>query len=127
MVKPVLDGRERDAGIIRGLLPHPAIIAGVRRFAAVPARYDRGQRANPAPVLPGPGRPAPVAAPETTLRWPSDPVDRVHEEIPELVTRHAALPSRSARCRRSEEHTSELQSLRHLVCRLLLEKKKIEA
>src|SRR5437899_10240031 len=25
--------------------------------------------------------------------------------------------------RRSEEHTSELQSLRHLVCRLLLEKK----
>src|SRR5205814_4975374 len=31
---------------------------------------------------------------------------------------------RSARAARSEEHTSELQSLRHLVCRLLLEKKK---
>src|SRR6476659_6389812 len=31
---------------------------------------------------------------------------------------------RRAFCRRSEEHTSELQSLRHLVCRLLLEKKK---
>src|SRR5437899_8667704 len=32
---------------------------------------------------------------------------------------------RTAPChpRRSEEHTSELQSLRHLVCRLLLEKK----
>src|SRR5438045_8129761 len=28
------------------------------------------------------------------------------------------------RTERSEEHTSELQSLRHLVCRLLLEKKK---
>src|ERR1039458_5641866 len=28
---------------------------------------------------------------------------------------------------RSEEHTSELQSLRHLVCRLLLEKKKYPA
>src|SRR5690625_5510912 len=27
-------------------------------------------------------------------------------------------------CRRSEEHTSELQSRGHLVCRLLLEKKK---
>src|SRR5262245_22880372 len=27
---------------------------------------------------------------------------------------------------RSEEHTSELQSLRHLVCRLMLEKKKQE-
>src|SRR5436853_4241595 len=26
---------------------------------------------------------------------------------------------------RSEEHTSELQSLRHLVCRLLLEKKNV--
>src|SRR5947199_3310410 len=31
----------------------------------------------------------------------------------------------STRCR-SEEHTSELQSLRHLVCRLLLEKKKTD-
>src|SRR5262245_62449263 len=30
----------------------------------------------------------------------------------------------SAKATRSEEHTSELQSLRHLVCRLLLEKKK---
>src|SRR5262245_64366040 len=29
-----------------------------------------------------------------------------------------------SRTPRSEEHTSELQSLRHLVCRLLLEKKK---
>src|SRR2546425_6838015 len=28
---------------------------------------------------------------------------------------------------RSEEHTSELQSLAYLVCRLLLEKKKIDA
>src|ERR1039458_4890693 len=28
---------------------------------------------------------------------------------------------------RSEEHTSELQSLRHLVCRLLLEKKKVRS
>src|SRR5262245_65014112 len=32
---------------------------------------------------------------------------------------------RPARHQRSEEHTSELQSLRHLVCRLLLEKKKV--
>src|SRR5437016_9203332 len=33
-----------------------------------------------------------------------------------------AIPARLAR--RSEEHTSELQSLTNLVCRLLLEKKK---
>src|ERR1039458_10906460 len=32
--------------------------------------------------------------------------------------------ARRIRFPRSEEHTSELQSLRHLVCRLLLEKKK---
>src|SRR5258705_4163176 len=31
--------------------------------------------------------------------------------------------SSASSCTRSEEHTSELQSLRHLVCRLLLEKK----
>src|SRR2546425_5150982 len=31
----------------------------------------------------------------------------------------------AAHLRRSEEHTSELQSLAYLVCRLLLEKKKI--
>src|SRR5947199_2942542 len=33
-------------------------------------------------------------------------------------------PPRNPCSQRSEEHTSELQSLRHLVCRLLLEKKK---
>src|SRR3712207_7560160 len=33
-------------------------------------------------------------------------------------------PTMSARHKRSEEHTSELQSRQYLVCRLLLEKKK---
>src|SRR5262245_64025975 len=42
------------------------------------------------------------------------------EPAPEQAVR-AACRQRAAR---SEEHTSELQSLRHLVCRLLLEKKK---
>src|SRR3989442_2823318 len=37
--------------------------------------------------------------------------------------RHLHVPLRGARLR-SEEHTSELQSRPHLVCRLLLEKKK---
>src|SRR5258708_8424925 len=36
----------------------------------------------------------------------------------------AGLPSAAAGDPRSEEHTSELQSPDHLVCRLLLEKKK---
>src|SRR5205814_7071343 len=38
------------------------------------------------------------------------------------VSGQSRLPENSG-ARRSEEHTSELQSLRHLVCRLLLEKK----
>src|SRR6266581_2058721 len=37
---------------------------------------------------------------------------------------HRGHPVRPGRRRRSEEHTSELQSPVHLVCRLLLEKKK---
>src|SRR5437899_3434900 len=46
-----------------------------------------------------------------------------------MSRRKWGLPSRELRrgnfaSTRSEEHTSELQSLRHLVCRLLLEKKK---
>src|SRR5438874_9009108 len=40
------------------------------------------------------------------------------------VKEKSAAWSRRARSNRSEEHTSELQSRRDLVCRLLLEKKK---
>src|SRR5215213_10939648 len=42
-------------------------------------------------------------------------------DSPSAATAPAARPTRLAR---SEEHTSELQSLTNLVCRLLLEKKK---
>src|SRR5205814_7627431 len=42
--------------------------------------------------------------------------ERATEDLPKAVE--------AIREERSEEHTSELQSLRHLVCRLLLEKKK---
>src|SRR5262245_62932436 len=53
--------------------------------------------------LPGPSGPASLAVPGS---WRS-------QGLPAILTM------------RSEEHTSELQSLRHLVCRLLLEKKKL--
>src|SRR2546422_2055403 len=43
-----------------------------------------------------------------------------------LVIETAFLGSQPSAFCRSEEHTSELQSRLHLVCRLLLEKKKIK-
>src|SRR5437899_7257213 len=52
-------------------------------------------------------------APDFTLRFD------VLSEIKGMKYNPVPLPTA-----RSEEHTSELQSLRHLVCRLLLEKKK---
>src|SRR3712207_8808175 len=53
------------------------------------------------------------------------------EHDPEEIWRNVlfvvqdALGAASLTVRRSEEHTSELQSRQYLVCRLLLEKKKI--
>src|SRR2546429_989167 len=67
--------------------------------------------------------------PYTTLfRSPARACLRVRRAVAE---RAASTPTRRRRAprakdRRSEEHTSELQSRLHLVCRLLLEKKKIK-
>src|SRR6266545_5104769 len=57
--------------------------------------------------------------PYTTLfrSRPGEP--RLHAGAPRRPRRPAPAPGS-----RSEEHTSELQSLAYLVCRLLLEKKK---
>src|SRR5260370_17037558 len=44
--------------------------------------------------------------------------------FPPCLDRRRGGRARGARCQRSEEHTSELQSHLNLVCRLLLEKKK---
>src|SRR5258705_12128882 len=57
---------------------------------------------------------------EDSSRWRRYP--RLGLEIAASEFRGCAPGSVSVQ--RSEEHTSELQSLRHLVCRLLLEKKK---
>src|SRR3712207_7361198 len=45
--------------------------------------------------------------------------------VPRVESFAALNAHLEARCRRSEEHTSELQSRQYLVCRLLLEKKTI--
>src|SRR5205823_10165982 len=57
--------------------------------------------------------------PYTTL-FRSDPVGELALELARARGEHP----RARLLRRSEEHTSELQSLAYLVCRLLLEKKK---
>src|SRR5947208_12879813 len=66
--------------------------------------------------------------------WCDTPVgDRNHDYAPRLTAREThgtpkerreRIGIRIGRSARSEEHTSELQSPDHLVCRLLLEKKK---
>src|SRR5436853_6500429 len=62
--------------------------------------------------------------PRSTL-FPYTTLFRSLVEAALQATAGGRLPAGSAAGRtRSEEHTSELQSLRHLVCRLLLEKKK---
>src|SRR2546429_6922631 len=84
----------------------------------------------------------PPRSPPFPTRRSSDLV--IPDELPQLfldIARHALLhdpkrrwttaeiaarlsPTAMAATARSEEHTSELQSRLHLVCRLLLEKKK---
>src|SRR5438874_5508490 len=66
---------------------------------------------------------------------PTDPIEQAGQQAPTGMTAVAsedldaleeegALRTATVECPRSEEHTSELQSRRDLVCRLLLEKKK---
>src|SRR2546429_6156372 len=74
------------------------------------------------------------ALPISILERPPVPPVRINPEVPpklEEIINKALEKDRNLRYqhavdmrRRSEEHTSELQSRLHLVCRLLLEKKK---
>src|SRR3712207_7796626 len=56
---------------------------------------------------------------------PPPPVDLVGEDPERLVGRDGDAHRDARLVARSEEHTSELQSRQYLVCRLLLEKKKV--
>src|SRR5258707_2317033 len=72
---------------------------------------------SPLGLLEAPQRPARVT--------PEGPVDpRVEAHLVEPRLQYADVVSARSRRKRSEEHTSELQSRQYLVCRLLLEKKK---
>src|SRR3989449_3868290 len=88
------------------LFPYTTLFrSGLEHAAPLERRAPAALRAGGAPAA-APGVPAIIAA---------DPV-RPLGSLDDL---------RRARAPRSEEHTSELQSRLHLVCRLLLEKKKI--
>src|SRR3712207_9146206 len=64
-------------------------------------------------------------APRTARTWPCGN-DRVMRKVCWAETKCSPCKERRMdRFERSEEHTSELQSRQYLVCRLLLEKKKI--
>src|SRR5262245_63396636 len=68
-----------------------------------------------------------IDADATTAIMNTDPARWGEDQPASPTPTHTGLPSAGGfnwKKSRSEEHTSELQSLRHLVCRLLLEKKK---
>src|SRR5207253_10457040 len=91
-----------------------------RHLHSFPTRRSSDLVAPTTAAAPGPSADAAAEAPKAAVRL--GVVDR-REAV--LVDRRSVACSRSdLLSERSEEHTSELQSRGHLVCRLLLEKKK---
>src|ERR1035438_4681003 len=66
-----------------------------------------------------------IRRPQRSTLFPSTTLFQSESEIRSADLYRPPDASGKADKRGSEEHTSELQSLRHLVCRLLLEKKKL--
>src|SRR2546422_1209629 len=60
-----------------------------------------------------------------SCRFPSSNTAPIDTDLACHLNRGKPLIEQAHRAQRSEEHTSELQSRLHLVCRLLLEKKKV--
>src|SRR2546430_12289081 len=107
--------------VAAGEPPHAANgPASITPPANTPALISRRRRVSEV-ALRSPGRSIGVSAIDFLL------LDLRH--LPETTQSAIAVPSSvlsarfTARSRRSEEHTSELQSQSNLVCRLLLEKK----
>src|SRR5690625_7112886 len=107
-------------------LAHPARPAADPPKTAVPRQYDALVRPINRTLVCPIGCPSPAVrrvqiprhgrAPARSIadgHWPEERLS---------TTAHAHCPR--SKMARSEEHTSELQSRGHLVCRLLLEKKK---
>src|SRR5438552_5097143 len=110
-------------------------------------RYTKRRFAVPQAIAPTSSSPDTSRAKSRVVRYALPPgrlapqarsaVSRASQRPPTSTATNSPTPTSSARrrttgftrpgsARRSEEHTSELQSPDHLVCRLLLEKKKKE-
>src|SRR5438046_6162377 len=90
----------------------------------VAASGDCGCPAPPVPVMRAAAPPAQVV-PDDNLQASVHLAQPGDEDKPVPPPSSGSIPVSSAQpSSRSEEHTSELQSLTNLVCRLLLEKKK---
>src|SRR5207244_6144307 len=115
VVFPVMHGTYGEDGTIQGLLDLaglPFVGAGVLG-SAIGMDKDVSKRLLQIAKIP-------VVPWIAVLRadWERDP-----KEVQKVVEKKFKYP---VFVKRSEEHTSELQSPDHLVCRLLLEKKKIK-
>src|SRR2546425_8620049 len=121
--QPVRQGRrlmeiETDKVTVEIESPAAGVLAGVRALAGqeVPVGHVVA-------VILAPGETPPASTPVAPAA--AQPAARVQEtQRPAAAQPGRAPASPKARRLRSEEHTSELQSLAYLVCRLLLEKKK---
>src|SRR3989441_13359767 len=107
-----LEGLEVIAG--NGLLGRRAFLRGGAAFAAAVTGYTVARSAAAEPLKDDPWSLG-MGAVTPPLQTPS--------RFEKHVVRTLSNPNNELR-NRSEEHTSELQSLAYLVCRLLLEKKK---
>src|SRR5207253_3952297 len=98
--------------------PHRALHSfPTRRSSDLPGKSSPSYVASPSPTRTKARCASGARSPEA----PTDPCEGMRGTTPPLMS-SASVSIRISR--RSEEHTSELQSRGHLVCRLLLEKKK---
>src|SRR2546429_6710351 len=68
---------------------------------------------------------SPAPAAQEAMKQSKFPSGWDEERVRRVLEHYESQTDEEAVAERSEEHTSELQSRLHLVCRLLLEKKKI--
>src|SRR2546425_8745177 len=116
MVNPYL---ERRAGRQEPSVPHPSLWPVLRRTLGVPLFQEQLMRiAMTAASFTG------GEADELRRAMGSKRSVERMKHIEERL--RAGMTANGISPKRSEEHTSELQSLAYLVCRLLLEKKKIQ-